>query len=139
MWSNEFEAHILVEGGTGENAIMPTLELTNCWIENGPGGNVPNILIRNRMMSKLTIIGGTFYADNSQNIYSALDPCAETTTIIGAFFEHNPQFSDYNVKAPAQKLVSVGNTYNWQGIDKTHVTTYLIFDRDDAQIETNTP
>jgi hypothetical protein len=137
MWSTELEAHIIVEGGTGEHAILPTLELTNCWIENGQGGDVPNILIRNRMMSKLTILGGMFYTDQSPNIYSNLNPCAETITLIGALFENNPQYNSYNIVAPTQKLVSVGNTYNWHGIDKTNVTTYLIFDRDNEKIETN--
>ena len=139
MWSREFEAHIIVEGGTGESAVLPTLELMNCWIENGPDGDVPNILIRNRMMSKLTIMGGMFYTDKSPNVYSPLNPCAETITLIGALFENNPQYDGYNIVAPAQKLVSVGNTYNWHGIDKTNVTTYLIYDRDDTQINTNTP
>ncbi len=138
MWSTELEAHIIVEGGTGENAILPILELTNCWVENGPGGNVPNILVRNRMMSKLTIIGGVFHADESSNIYSVLNPCAETITLIGALFESNVQYSGYNIAAPTQKLVSIGNTYNWHGIDKTNVTTYLIFDKDNTEIETNT-
>jgi len=137
MWSEELEAHIIVEGGTGEYAILPTLELTNCWVENGPGGNVPNILVRNRMMSKLTVMGGMFYTDQSPNIYSPLNPCAETITLIGALFEHNPQYNGYNIAAPTQKLVSIGNTYNWHGIDKTNVATYLIFDRDDTKIETN--
>ncbi|MGB9714243.1 MAG: hypothetical protein ACPLZC_04600 [Candidatus Bathyarchaeales archaeon] len=136
MWSSEFEAHIIVEGGTGEGSLLPTLELTNCWVENGQGGNVPNILIRKRMMSKLTIIGGMFYTDQSPNVYSLLNPCAETITLVGALFEHNIQFNGYNVVAPTQKLVSVGNTYNWNGIDTANVTTYLIYDRDDAQIET---
>ena len=136
MWSNEFEAHVIVEGGTGEGALLPTLEMTNCWVENGPGGNVPNILVRNRMMSKLTIIGGMFYTDQSPNIYSSLSPCAETITLVGALFEHNIQYNGYNIVAPTQKLVSVGNTYNWNGIDTTNVTTYLIYDRDDMQIET---
>jgi hypothetical protein len=89
MWSEELEAHIIVEGGTGEDAILPTLELISCWVENGPSGNVPNILVRNRMMSKLTIIGGMFYTDQSPNIYSALSPCAETIILIGALFENN--------------------------------------------------
>jgi hypothetical protein len=136
MWSNKFEAHVIVEGGTGEGALLPTLEMTNCWVENGPGGNVPNILVRNRMMSKLTIIGGMFYTDQSPNIYSSLSPCAETITLVGALFEHNIQYNGYNIVAPTQKLVSVGNTYNWNGIDTTNVTTYLIYDRDDMQIET---
>ncbi len=138
MWSKELEAHIVVEGGTGENALLPTLELTNCWVENGLGGNVPNILIRNRMMSKLTILGGMFYTDKSPNIYSNLNPCAETITLIGALFENNQQCNGYNVAAPTQKLVSLGNTYNWRGIDKTNVATYLIYDRDGAQIDTDT-
>ncbi|MCL6579522.1 MAG: hypothetical protein K6T73_09085 [Candidatus Bathyarchaeota archaeon] len=137
MWSHELEAHIIAEGGTKENALLPTLELTNCWVENGLGGDVPNILIRNRMISKLTVVGGMFYTDNSPNIYSQLNPCAETITLISALFENNPQYQGYNIVAPAQKLVSIGNTYNWQGIDKTNVATYLIFDKDDTQIETN--
>ena len=137
MWSREMKAHIIVEGGTGENAILPTLELTNCWIENGQSGDFPNILIRNRMMSKLTILGGMFYTDQSSNIYSDLNPCAETITLIGALFENNPEHNYYNIVAPAQKLVSIGNTYNWRGIDKTNVTTYLIFDRDNEIAETN--
>jgi len=137
MWSKELDAHIIVEGGTGEDAILPTLELTNCWMENGPGGNVPNILIKNRMMSKLTVVGGMFYTDQSPNIYSPLNPCAETITLLGALFENNPQYSGYNIAAPTKKLVSVGNTYNWHGIDKTSVTAYLIFDRDDEAVETN--
>ncbi|MEM3697291.1 MAG: hypothetical protein QXQ94_07305 [Candidatus Bathyarchaeia archaeon] len=137
MWSPELEAHIIIEGGTGENALLPTLELTNCWVENGQGGNVPNILIRNRMMSKLTIIGGMFYTDKSPNIYSQLNPSAETIVLIGALFEHNPQYSGYNIMAPTQKLISIGNTYNWHGIDKTNVTTYLIFDRDNTTVEQN--
>jgi hypothetical protein len=137
MWSAEMEAHIIVEGGTGENGIFPILELTNCWVENGLGGDVPNILIRNRMMSKLTIIGGLFYADHSPNIYSTLNPCAVTITLIGALFETNPQYKGYNIVAPTQKLVSIGNTYNWHGIDKTNIATYLIFDRGDEKVETN--
>jgi hypothetical protein len=137
MWSPELEAHIIVEGGSGENALLPTLELTNCWVENGPGGDVPNILIKNRMMSKLTIIGGMFYTDKSPNIYSQLNPSAETIVLIGALFEHNAQYDGYNIMAPTQKLISIGNTYNWHGIDKTNVTTYLIFDRDNAIIEQN--
>jgi hypothetical protein len=137
MWSEELEAHIIVEGGTGENALLPTLELTNCWVENGPGGNIPNVLIKNRMMSKLTIVGGVFYTDHSPNIYSPLNPCAETIVLIGALFEHNPQYNGYNIVAATRKLVSIGNTFNWHGIDKTNVATYLIFDRDDTQIETN--
>jgi len=139
MWSMELEAHIIVEGGTGENALLPTLELTNCWVENGLGGNVPNILVKNCMMSKLTIIGGMFYTDQSPNIYSRLNPCAETITLIGALFENNPQYNGYNIVAPTQKLVSIGNTYNWHGIDKTNVSTYLIFDKGDMQIDTNMP
>ncbi|MEM3699693.1 MAG: hypothetical protein QXL57_02350, partial [Candidatus Bathyarchaeia archaeon] len=75
--------------------------------------------------------------DTSPNIYSSLNPCAETIVLIGALFEHNPQYNNYNIVAPAQKLISIGNTYNWHGIDKTNVTTYLIFDKDDAKIEQN--
>ncbi|MEM3760131.1 MAG: hypothetical protein QXZ02_03350 [Candidatus Bathyarchaeia archaeon] len=137
IWNPSLEAHIVIEGGTGENALLPTLELTNCWVENGPDGNVPNILIRNRMMSKLTIMGGMFYTDKSPNIYSQLNPSAETIILIGALFEHNPQYDGYNIMAPTQKLISIGNTYNWHGIDKTNVTTYLIFDKDNARIEQN--
>lgn len=137
VWSAEFEAHIIVEGGTGENALLPTLELTNCWVENGLGGDVPNVLIRKRMISKLTIIGGMFYADKSPNIYSALNPCAETIVLVGALFEHNPQYKGYNIVAPTLKLVSIGNSYNWHGIDKTNLATYLIFDRDDANVQTS--
>jgi hypothetical protein len=77
-----------------------------------------------------------FYTDQSPNIYSSLSPCAETITLVGALFEHNIQYNGYNIVAPTQKLVSVGNTYNWNGIDTTNVTTYLIYDRDDMQIET---
>ena len=138
MWSTELMAHIIIEGGTGENPLLPTLELTNCWVENGPGGNVPNILIRNRMISRLVITGGMFYTDYSPNIYSALNPCAETVTLVGALFEHNPEYEGYNVVAPTLKLISIGNTYNWHGIDKTQVTTYLIFDKDDEKPQTNT-
>lgn len=137
MWSTELIAHIILEGGTGENAVLPSLELANCWVENGPGGNVPNILIRNRMISKLLVTGGMFYTDYSPNIYSALNPCAETITLIGALFEHNSEFESYNVVAPTLKLISIGNTYNWHGIDKTQVETYLIFDRDDEKPQTN--
>ncbi|MBX5328835.1 MAG: hypothetical protein QHH18_05055 [Candidatus Bathyarchaeota archaeon] len=137
VWSDELEAHIIVEGGTGENALLPVLELTNCWVENGLGGDVPNILVRNRMISKLTVVGGMFYTDNSPNIYSQLSPCAETITLIGALFENNFNYDGFNVVAPTQKLVSIGNTYNWHGIDKTNVATYLIFDKDDTQVETN--
>lgn len=136
MWSADFEAHIIVEGGTGENLLLPALELTNCWVENGRDGKVPNILIRKRPMSKLTIIGGMFYTDKSPNIYSELKPCAETITLVGALFEHNIEYSGYNIVAPTQKLVSVGNIYNWNGIDKTSVATYVIYDRDNTQIET---
>lgn len=138
IWSTEMEAHIIVEGGTGENALLPTLELTNCWVENGVDGNVPNILVKNRMMLKLTVLGGMFYTDQSPNIYSNLNPCAETIILVGALFESNAQYNDYNIVAATQKLISVGNTYNWQGIDKTNVTTYLIFDRDNGKVETNT-
>ena len=137
MWSTELEVHIIVEGGTGEHAVLPILEVTDCWMENGEGGAVPNILVRNRMMSKLTILGGMFYTDRSPNIYSNLNPCAETITLVGALFESNLQYNDYNVVVPVQNLVSIGNTYNWQGIDKTNVTTYLIFDRDNGKVETN--
>ncbi len=137
-WSMEFEAHVIVEGGAGENPIQPILELADCWMENGPDGNVPNILIRNRKISKLTIIGGVFYTDQSPNVYSQLNPCAETITVIGALFEHNAKCKGFNLIAPTQKLVSIGNTYNWHGIDKTNVTAYLIFDRDSAELETNT-
>jgi hypothetical protein len=136
VWSEELEAHIIVEGGSGEDPILPALELTNCWVENGAGGNVPNILIRNRMISKLTVLGGMFYADRSPNIYSPLDPCAETITLISGLFEDNPQYDGYNIAAPTEKLVSVGNTYNWRGVNKTNVETYLIFDRDDEKVET---
>lgn len=137
VWSKELEAHIIVEGGTGENALLPTLELTNCWVENGNNSSAPNILIRNRMMSKLTIIGGMFYADQSPNIYGSLNPCAETITLIGALFEQNVQYNGYNIAAPTAKLVSVGNTFNWHGIDKTNVAAYMIFDRDSGTVETN--
>ncbi|MEM3459240.1 MAG: hypothetical protein QXN36_01440 [Candidatus Bathyarchaeia archaeon] len=137
VWSDELEAHIVVGGGTGENALLPVLELTNCWVENGLGDDAPNILVRNRMISKLTVVGGMFYTDNSPNIYSQLNPCAETITLIGALFENNFNYDGFNVVAPTQKLVSIGNTYNWHGIDKTNVVTYLIFDKDDVQIETN--
>jgi len=58
-------------------------------------------------------------------------------TLIGALFENNPKHNYYNIVAPTQKLVSIGNTYNWRGIDKTNVTTYLIFDRDNEIAETN--
>jgi hypothetical protein len=139
MWSPELEAHIIVEGGTGENALLPMLELTNCWAENGHGGNVPNILIRNRMTSKLTIVGGMFYTDQSPNIYSDLNPCAETITLIGALFENNPQYSNFNVEAAADSLVSLGNTYNWRGIDKENVASYLIFDRDETRVTMELP
>jgi len=137
MWSSELEAHIVVEGGTGENALLPALELTNCWIENGPSGNVPNIIIKNRMMSKLTIMGGVFYTDRSPNICSTLNPCAETITLVGALFENNPEYDGFNVVASTGKLVSIGNTYHWHAIDKTNVTAYLIFDKDNTEIETN--
>jgi len=46
-------------------------------------------------------------------------------------------YNGYNIVVPTQKLISIGNTYNWHGIDKTNVTTYLIFDRDNAIIEQN--
>lgn len=138
MWSPELEAHIIVEGGTGENALLPTLELTNCWVENGPSGNVPNLLIKDRMMSKLTIMGGVFYADRSPNIYSTLNPCSETITLVGALFENNAEYAGFNVVASTEELVSVGNTYHWRGIDKTKAIAYLIFDKDNTQIETNT-
>jgi len=118
---------------------LPVIELVSCWVENGQGGNVPNILIRNRMMSKLTIVGGMFYADNCSNIYSNLNPCAETITLLGTFFENNPKYRQYNIAAATQKLVSVGNTYNWKGIDKTNVASYFIFDRDSAETEIKTP
>jgi hypothetical protein len=88
-------------------------------------------------MSKLTIMGGMFYTDKSPNIYSQLSPSAETIVLIGALFEHNSQYHGYNIVAPTQKLISIGNTYNWHGIDKSNVTTYLIFDRDSANIEQN--
>jgi len=139
MWSNEFEAHLIAEGGTGDGAVLPVIELVSCWVENGVDGNVPNILIRNHMMSKLTIIGGTFYTDNCSNIYSDLNPCAETITLLGALFENNPECGKYNVVAAAQKLVSVGNTYNWNGIDKTGLASYFILDRDSTETETKTP
>jgi len=139
MWSAEFEAHIIVEGGTGENPLMPTLEVTNCWVENGKGGNVPNILIRNRPMSKLTVIGGMFYTDNSPNIYSELNPCTETITLIGALFEQNIHYNGFNIVTPTQKLVSIGNTYNWNGINKSNVTTYLIYDKNNVHMETSEP
>jgi len=135
-WSHELTAHIIVEGGTGENALQPILELTNCWMEDGPNGTVPNILVRTRMISKLTAIGGMFYTDKSPNVYSNLVPCAETITLIGALFEHNTEYDCYNIIAPTHKLVSLGNTYNQQGIDKANVTTYLIFDRDSTNVET---
>jgi hypothetical protein len=136
MWSGELEAHLIVEGGTGENAILPSLELANCWMENGPGGDVPNVLVKNRMVSKLTITGGIFYTDNCPNICSSLNPCAETITLISATFENNPQYEGFNIVAPTRKLVSVGNTYNWHGIDKAEVATYLVFDSGDEKVET---
>jgi len=138
LFHGEFEAHVIVEGGTGDNPIQPILELADCWMENGPDGNVPNILISNSKISKLTIVGGIFYTDQSPNVYSQLNPCAETITVIGALFEHNAKCKSFNLIAPTQKLVSIGNTYNWHGIDKTNVTAYLIFDRDSAELETNT-
>lgn len=137
QWSQEFTAHIIIEGGEGENAIQPTLELSNCWVENGPDGNVPNVLIRTKMISKLLIVGGMFYTDYSSNVYSNLTPCAETVTLVGALFEHNLECEDYNIVAPARELVSIGNTYNSHSIDKTNVTRYLIFDRDSTCVETN--
>jgi hypothetical protein len=115
MWSQELEANLIAEGGTGEGALLPIVELTDLWVENGPGGNVSNVLIKNRMISKLTIMGGVFYTDRSPNIFSALNPSAETITLIGAFLENNPQYSDYNIDAPTTELVSVGSTYNWKG------------------------
>jgi len=136
MWSSELEAHLIAEGGTGDGAVLPSLELANCWMENGPGGDVPNILIKNRMISKLTLTGGVFYTDHSPNIYSSLNPCAETITLISATFENNPQYEGFNIVAPTRKLVSVGNTYNWNGVDKTDVATYLIFDSGDEKVET---
>lgn len=136
MWSHEFTAHVIAEGGTGENPVMPAIELANCWMENGPGGDAPNILVANNPISKLTITGGVFFTDNSPNIYSSLSPCAETITLVGGFYENNRQFGGFNIVAPAQKLVSLGNTYNWRGIDKTGVASYLIFDRDDTALET---
>jgi hypothetical protein len=136
MWSRELEAHLVAEGGTGEGAILPVLELSGCWMENDVGGNVSNILVRNRMISKLAIFGGIFYTDMSPNMYSVLNPCAETVTIVSALFEHNMQCGHYNIVMPAQRLVSVGNTYNWHGIDKTNITAYFIFDRDSQAAET---
>jgi len=138
MWSEELEANLIVEGGTGEGALLPIVELTDLWVENGPGGNVPNVLIKNRMISKLTVLGGVFYTDRSPNIYSALNPSAETITLIGAFFENNPQYSGYNIDLSTTELVSAGSTYNWKGIDTTNVTTYLAFDRDSQAFQTNT-
>ncbi|MDH7564650.1 MAG: hypothetical protein QHH24_07235 [Candidatus Bathyarchaeota archaeon] len=137
-WSPCLEAQLVLEGGTGEGAIQPIVEMANCWVENGQGGNVPNILVRNQRISKLTITGGIFYTDNSPNIHSSLSPCAETVTIISALFEHNRDYNGCNIVIPARKLVSIGNTYNWHGIDKTCLTEYLIFDRDSQEIETKT-
>jgi hypothetical protein len=87
------------------------------------------------MISKLTIVGGMFYTDLSPNIYSPLNPCAETVTLVGALFEHNSRYSGYNIVAAAQTLVSIGNTYNWHGIDKANITSYLIFDKGSTEIE----
>jgi len=137
MWSEELEANLVAEGGTGEGALLPAMELTNLWVENGPGGNVSNVLIKNRMISKLTLMGGVFYTDESPNIYSALNPSAETITLIGVFFENNPQYDGYNIVVPTKELVSVGSSYNWKGIDTTNVATYLIFDRDSSTVQTN--
>ena len=137
MWSPEIEANLMIEGGTGEDALLPIIELADLWVENGPGGNVPNVLIRNRMISKLTVMGGVFYTDQSPNIYSALNPSAEIITLVGAFFENNPQYDGYNIVVPTKELMSVGSSYNWKGIDTTNVTTYLIFDRDSSTVQTN--
>jgi len=138
MWSTDFEAHIIVEGGTGNEALLPILELTSCWIENGPDGDVPNILIKNHMIWKLTIIGGKFQTNRSPNIYSALNPCAETITLISALFTNDPQYNGYNMVAPVTNLVSVGNSFSSRGIDKANVANFLVFDEGSIKIDTNT-
>ncbi len=138
QWSSELEANIIVEGGTGEDAIKPVLELMGCWAETSPDCPAPNILVKDYAISKLTVTGGTFLADRSPNIYSLLNPCAETITLVGTLFWNNPEYAGYNIVVATGKLVSVGCTYNGQGIDKTNVAAYLIFDRDTGKIETGT-
>jgi hypothetical protein len=136
QWSNDFEANIIAEGGTGENPLMPVLELANCWAETGPDSPAPNILVRNHAISKITIIGGTFLADHSPNIHSLLNPSAETITLVGALFENNPNYEGYNIAVATGNLVSVGCTYNGEGVDKANVAAFFIFDRDSGKVET---
>jgi len=137
VWSNVLKAHIIMEGGTGENALMPALELANCWVENGAEGNVPNIFIMNKAISKITILGGMFYTGKSPNIYSPLNPCAQTITLISALLENHPEHNEYNIEAPTAELISLGNTYNGLGINRANVTSYMILDKNDEKIETN--
>ncbi len=135
QWSNQLEANIVTEGGTGENAILPFLELTSCWAETGPNCTTPNILIKDNAISKLTILGGTYLTDRGPNVYSQLTRSVGTITIIGALLQNNPDYPGYNVKTPTQSLTSIGCTYNGHGIDKTNVTAYLVFNKDYDDIE----
>jgi hypothetical protein len=128
-WSQELEVNLIAEGGTGEDALLPTIELISLWMENALGGDAPNILIRNRMISKLTILGGVFYTDWSPDICSGLNPSAETITLVGALFENSPHCESYNIEAATVELVSIGCSYNWKGIDTGKVTACLFFGR----------
>lgn len=71
MWSAEFEAHIIVEGGTGENPLTPTLELTNWWVKR-TRGNVSNMLIRNRIIAQTSPANRIMHRnDNAEALYRA--------------------------------------------------------------------
>jgi hypothetical protein len=94
------------------------------------------MLVKDHAISKITITGGTFLADHSPSIHSLLNPCAETITLVGALFESNPHYEGYNVAASTGNLVSVGCTYNGEGIDKANVAAFFIFDRDSGKVET---
>jgi len=141
-YSADLEAHIIVEGGTGTGAVLPELNLYNCWFENS-GGSANNILVKNVKASKISIFGGIMFADSGFNIYSTLNPAAESLTIVGTHLERAS--GDYHIKLPCTSacLLNV-KFYGGNKIDTTNVSKYLYWEvngdiHTNVKIWTNAP
>jgi len=134
-WSSVLEAHIILEGGTGEAALWPKLLLEGCWFD-GAIGEKPNILIQNVRAKEVSLVGCSVYGSDAPNIYSTLNPGAEQIVILGGLLERAA--GGPNIQCPAKHIAVLGaDLYGGTGVDKTNVTTYFIMEKDAATIDTN--
>jgi hypothetical protein len=122
-WSASFQAHMILEGGTGPYAMWPSVVLLGPWFD-GAIGTHPNILIQNVQASGLTIVGGQINSTDAPNIYSTLNPGLEILEIFGGKMERNA--GGPNIQCPTRDVNIIGPLYiGGTGLDKTNVTKYL--------------